>query len=120
MTAENLDADDTFGFYTIFDDLTMGEQEGFEMPDWLTKELYDEIKQYLKISFDNFVATKTLRKLNAGLFLGNVKNKIESLVGVKPDADTLSEISKGFKRSTKKLNIYSTVRAFAIKQHWTC
>lgn len=91
----------------------MGEQDGQELPDWLTDELYDEIKRIGKFVSDNFVASKTLRKINAGLFLGNLKSKIKSLVANK-SSQTLAGVVRGFKHQTKKLNIYSAVGALQL------
>ncbi|KAI3483216.1 hypothetical protein L1887_53908 [Cichorium endivia] len=55
----------SFDIHVIFDDLVMREQEGLEQPEWLTDELQEEIKKLGKISFDGFLGTQKLQKLNA-------------------------------------------------------
>lgn len=57
----------SFDIHVIFDDLVMREQEGLEQPEWLTDELQEEIKKLGKISFDGFLGTQKLQKLNAGI-----------------------------------------------------
>ena len=112
VNCTDLGIGETFNFYSLLDDLLMREQEGNGMPDWLTDDLFAEMKKIGKIAFDVFVDTNKLRKINAGLFLGNLKADIKSLTNNVPDEE-LDKIVRGFRQATKKLNLYTTVRALS-------
>lgn len=86
----------------------MRELDGQELPDWLTKELYDEIKEVGKVYFGRFIATEALRMINAGAFLGDLKSKIERLIA-NDSGRTAAETANGYEPQTKKLNMYPAV-----------
>lgn len=119
MKVNNLEIDGVdskqafYYYYAILDDLLMKEQDGQKLPYWVTAELYEEMKILGRKNFDNFVSTKALTKMNAGLFLGHLKSKIENLVANKSSM-TLAGVAKGFKQQTKKLNVYSAVGAISL------
>ena len=64
--------------FKMFDDLTMRRHDG-QAPDWLTEEMYEELKVLEKLLYDRLVGTETSRKSTTGLFFGDLKSKIERL-----------------------------------------
>lgn len=108
---ENLDEEQLEeALVDMFDDLVMRRQDG-QAPNWLTEEMFNDMKQLAELFYDLIAEVETMKKTNAGLFLANLKSKIKRLL-IGDSSETFADvkqIAKAGAVETKKLNINTCV-----------
>lgn len=90
---------------SIYDTLFIQRQNGMKAPHWATQDVMEQLKKICDISFYIDSSTKKLQRLRAGVFLKDLRLRINYTMNQVPTKHVLRVES----HELKKLYIYSTV-----------